>query len=86
MEQRETGTTFQLSTGVASTIPTHPGMPESIDTWGQAWTLFDVLDVDGDHTINIDEFMVRPSKTHEVMFSVDFQCAKKGILGILGQI
>lgn len=44
-----------------------------------AWTLFDVLDVDGDHTINIDEFMERCMQLHGPARSVDLYALKKGI-------
>lgn len=49
-----------------------------------AWTLFDVLDVDGDHTINIDEFMERCMQLHGPARSVDLYSLKKGIRSLEG--
>lgn len=49
-----------------------------------AWTLFDVLDVDGDHTINIDEFMERCMQLHGPARSVDLYALKKGIRSLEG--
>lgn len=49
-----------------------------------AWTLFDVLDVDGDHTISLDEFMERCIQLHGPARSVDLYALKKGIRHLEG--
>ncbi|CAJ1379963.1 unnamed protein product [Effrenium voratum] len=42
-----------------------------------AWTLFDSLDIDGDHTISVDEFMERCMQLHGPARSVDLYAIKK---------
>lgn len=49
-----------------------------------AWTLFDSLDVDGDHTISVDEFMERCMQLHGPARSVDLYALKKGIKHLEG--
>lgn len=49
-----------------------------------AWTLFDSLDVDGDHTISMDEFSERCLQLHGAARSVDLYALKKQMKNLQG--